>query len=162
MNMDEVYVSTSDSLKAADLQGREWPVTISAVARKDFDEGSKLVLSLHETPRTLVLNKTNAEAISAAYGKETNGWIGQRITVFPMRVSYQGRPVDGIRLRPAYNGAAQPQYQAPQTYQAPAPMLGGQPALPGAGNAGPLPPAGQPLPGGMPNDKIPFAPERRV
>jgi len=42
--VDVNTIYTSDTLKAADLQGREHTVTIASVESKEFDNGIKLVL----------------------------------------------------------------------------------------------------------------------
>lgn len=52
--------------------------------------------------KPLVCNATNAEAFSAMAGSEdTDRWIGLRVTLFQTQVrAKQGKPVQGIRVRP--------------------------------------------------------------
>lgn len=90
-------------LKAADLQGREYNLRIKSVIIEDVGDGdNKPVLYFEKTAKGVALNKTNAMAIAAAYGAETNAWIGQAVVVFPATTQFQGRTVDCIRLRPHY------------------------------------------------------------
>jgi hypothetical protein len=89
----------SEYLKAADLQGRQVTVKISRVEMKDIGEEVKPVLYLEGKDKGLVLNKTNANSISAAYGDETDEWIGQEIVLYETAVEFQGRRVQGIRCR---------------------------------------------------------------
>jgi hypothetical protein len=99
MNMDVNTVFSGDSLKAADLQGREIPVTIANVAMKKFDNGNKLVLHFEGKKKTLVCNKTNAKRISSMYGTNTDLWIGNEITLYTDQVEFQGDLVDAIRVK---------------------------------------------------------------
>ena len=47
----------------------------------------------------MVLNKTNGSIISEMYGPETNDWQGKMITIYSARVEFQGKLVDGIRVK---------------------------------------------------------------
>ena len=47
----------------------------------------------------MVLNKTNARTIGDVYGDDTDAWVGAPIEVFSMKVDFQGRMVDGLRIR---------------------------------------------------------------
>ena len=154
--MDINAAFPSQYLKAADLQGREVTVVMSRVVMEKVGQDQKPVLYFQGKERGVALNKTNSMTIASAYGTNTDGWGGHQVVLFPAWVDYQGKQVQAIRIRPAFSGAA----QAPQQ-----PMMGGQPAYVGAGNAGPLPPPTQPAPqqrGGHLDDDIPFAAEWRV
>ena len=97
MRLDEVY--HGDSLKAADLAGKDCRVTISGYEVVDFDEGKKIVLSFNKTDRTFVLNKTNGNTIADMYSQEMDNWIGKQITLFPTQTDFQGKAVACIRVR---------------------------------------------------------------
>jgi hypothetical protein len=90
MELSQVY--GGDSLKAADLQGREVPVVIANVQMKQFDDGNKLVISFQGKKKTLVCNKTNANRIAHMYGTNTDGWIGREDHLFADLVDFQGKP----------------------------------------------------------------------
>lgn len=155
-NINQVY--GGNSLKAADLQGREFTLTIATVVNKSFDDGAKLIITFREAQKAFVCNKTNAQHIGALYGPETDGWIGRQIVLFPTEVMFQGTLTPAIRVRGSY------QQMAPRQPAQPLPMINGQPGFVGAGQAGPLPPAQpqyQPPPVQQPaqrplDDDIPF------
>jgi hypothetical protein len=52
-------------------------------------------------PKRVVLNKGNALQMVAAYGDDTDHWIGQRITIWAENVMFQGRLVPGIKVQAA-------------------------------------------------------------
>jgi hypothetical protein len=69
----------SNYLRAADLQGRNVTVTIDRVAMEDIGGDHKPVLYFRGKEKGMVLNKTNGNNISAAYGDETDDWAdGER------------------------------------------------------------------------------------
>ena len=104
--MDIGTVFSGDSLKAADLQGKEPTVVVSHVQMKEFDDGNKLVLSFEGKKKTLVCNKTNANRIAFMYGNETNAWIGKPITLYEEMVDFQGKLTPAIRVRAIRQPAA--------------------------------------------------------
>jgi len=142
MNLDDIYTSAGNYLKAADLP-RDVVVTISGFDSTEFSEDdgykhNKLVLSFAGKDKSLVLNKTNAATIGEMLGKNVDAWVGQQITIGPDKTQFGGRLVDCIRVR----------YQRPEA--APAPQ-----------QAAPQPAPQPAAVGGVPNDfdqEIPFAP----
>lgn len=113
-------------LKAADLQGRTVTVAVSDCRMEDLGGEEKPVLYFQGKDRGMVLNKTNASAIVSAYGDDTGAWVGRPLDLFVARVSFQGRMVDGLRVRvpaPAPQPAPpiQPQHAASMAAQAPTP-----------------------------------------
>ncbi len=89
----------SDFLKAADLRGRSVQVTISYVEMKDIGGDHKPVVYFEGKDRGLVLNKTNAYAITQMYSAETNNWSGCPVTLYPTETDFQGKVVPCIRVR---------------------------------------------------------------
>lgn len=121
--MELSNVFGGDSLKAADLQGREIPVIIAEVQMKKFDNGNKLVISFEGKKKGLVCNKTNANRIAFAFGTNTDNWIGQEVILFTDMVDFQGKLVEAIRVRakkpapapqPARQSSADMGREAPQ------------------------------------------------
>jgi hypothetical protein len=49
----------------------------------------------------LVLNKTNATILQAAFGDDGDNWPGRQVEIWAENVSYQGKTVAGIRVAPA-------------------------------------------------------------
>jgi len=117
----------SDYLKAADLQGRPFRLTIKSIIIDKIGDDQKPVVYFNETEKGLVLNKTNANNISIIYSDETDMWIGKQIELYPATTDFQGRTVDCVRVR------------APQVQQTSAPtptqqhLGGGGEAYPGPG-----------------------------
>lgn len=77
-------------IRAADLDGRPYTLTISGVQMEDLerDDGSErsaATVTFKEAKRQLVLNRTNALCIAAMFGDDTDGWLGKRITLYPER-----------------------------------------------------------------------------
>jgi hypothetical protein len=85
----------SPYLKAADLQGRRVPVKISRVEMQEFTDEVKPVVYFEGKSKGLVLNKTNANTISAAYGDETEDWEGKETVLYEAEVEYQGGGCQG-------------------------------------------------------------------
>ena len=98
MRIDAAY--PSKYLKTADLQGRAVRVTIERFEIEEVGDGDrKPVLYFANKDRGIVLNRTNADTVSAAYGEETDEWIGQTIELYPDKTRFAGKMVDCIRVR---------------------------------------------------------------
>jgi arabinogalactan endo-1,4-beta-galactosidase len=139
MKMSEEF--PSKYLKAADLQGREVKVVMQNVEReiigKDQND-TKPVLYFKGKDKGVVLNKTNAGTISAAYGDDTDDWFDQPLILFSMMVDFQGKTGPAIRCRVP---TAKDNKPAPRK---PDPISSGPDDFPGdRSNA-------------MPSDEIPF------
>ena len=108
--ISEAFPSTY--VKAVDLKDRTVRVTMDRVVMEDVGGDHKPVLYFQGKERGLVLNKTNANNISQAYGDDTDGWQGGEIELFPTMVDFQGRTVAAVRVRVPPR-AAQPKRTAP-------------------------------------------------
>ena len=97
MNIDQEF--PSKFLKSADLQGEAVKVKIKEVKKETLGDDEKLALYFVGKSKGMILNKTNAYAIKAVYGPDTDEWIGQTIELFAMPVEFQGRMVEGLRVR---------------------------------------------------------------
>src|SRR5512139_697053 len=113
-------------LKVADLEGAEVTLTIKSYIIQEYEEQDKKtgqtytarkpVFSFEKTDKKWVCNKTNTNAIKAAYGDEMDDWIGKPITLFPAMVSFGSEMVEGIRVRVVKANAGTPKFvkeQAP-------------------------------------------------
>lgn len=101
MKFSEMY--PSKYLKAADLNGNAVKVIIERIELQDVvgqgkEQDYKYVLFFQGKQKGLVLNKTNARAITDAY-EDTEAWPGKELEVYPDRTSFQGNMVDCIRVR---------------------------------------------------------------
>ena len=117
--MDVNQAFPSNFLKAADLQNREIPVTIDRVDMETIGQDHKPVLYFQGKQKGIVLNKTNAMNIAAAYGSDTDGWTGEQVVLFSVWTDFQGKSVQAIRVRP---GQATP---PKQQQRKPAPQANG-------------------------------------
>lgn len=97
VNINTLYPSTY--LKAGDLQGKPVNVTIRAVVMEKIGSDIKPVLYFQGKEKGMVLNKTNGMTIAQAYGHDTEDWAGGAIVVFPAYVDFQGKQVEGLRVR---------------------------------------------------------------
>lgn len=94
----------SKYLKASDLNGRTKCVTVKEVLLEDLKgQGNradfKPLIMFQELGKGLIANKTNLLTIAAGLGDDTDGWSGKRIELFPSITSFQGKPVDCLRVR---------------------------------------------------------------
>lgn len=103
MNIYDVF--PSNYLRASDLNGRNFTLTIAEFAIESMGHGAeeeeKPVLTFEGAKKGLVLNKTNAMTIASLYGPDTDNWIGQRITLYPTNVRAFGKMQPAIRVRDA-------------------------------------------------------------
>ena len=150
-SISQTYKS-KDVLKVEDLQGREYPLTISATRLREFDDGNKVELAFSETEKTFVCNITNANTIADLHGDDTDHWVGRQITVFPTDTDFNGRRVPCIRIRPRVQQLQQ------QTQMANAPIQ--QPAQQQVANSdhpfAPQQPAQNQTVDPVLNDRVPF------
>ncbi len=129
--MDINTAFPSKFIKAADLKGQDVTVTIARFAMESVDDDGELkpVLYFQGHQRGLVLNKTNALAITDLYETETDAWSGQAITLFGTECQYGAKTVPCIRVRPfspaQQNG--QPPPLASPAASSPSPMTAATP-----------------------------------
>ena len=99
MNINDVYQSSSNFLKAEDLKGRRVDVVISKAETQEIGGVNKIVLSFDGKEKQLVCNITNARIIASLFeSSETGDWLGREITLRPDKTNFQGDLVDCIRV----------------------------------------------------------------
>jgi hypothetical protein len=96
-SINDLYPSTY--LKAADLKGKTVKAVIDRLEVEEVGDGNKPVLYFEGKDRGIVLNKTNALTLQEAYGDETDDWTGKGVELFSEKVAFEGRRVDGLRVR---------------------------------------------------------------
>lgn len=127
MNIEAAF--PSKYLKAADLQGKTVRVTIRTVLMEAIGQGNNAdqrpILYFQGKEKGLVLNKTNATTISTFYGPDTDDWTGRDLELFSVMTDYQGRPVEGLRVRiprlstgPTQQRQPEPPPATPESYGA--------------------------------------------
>jgi len=74
---------------------------ITAEQFKVFNSGEgKVVLNIAtaQGEKQLPLNKTNFDLICEFFGNDSDGWIGKAIILTTVKVSYNGKTVNSIRI----------------------------------------------------------------
>lgn len=79
--MDYEVLFPGRFLKGADLAGKETTATIKSIVGEEIDGKVKAIIAFEGAKKQFVCNRTNAEAIRLILGRETNAWIGKRITL---------------------------------------------------------------------------------
>lgn len=116
--MDINVVFPSKYISSSDLSGGEITVAIEHVAMETMADGKVVpVVYFQGGQKGLVLNKGNATGIGDMYGAETDAWPGKQLTLFVIWTEFQGKPVQGIRVR-----APQTQPLVPTPQGAPPPV----------------------------------------
>jgi hypothetical protein len=156
-NINEEF--PSKYLKSADLKGAAVKVKIRDVQVEQIGGDRKLIMYFAGKEKGMVLNKTNARTIGDVYGEDTDAWIDQPIEVFAMKVDFQGRMVDGLRVRVLPKKAGQQRKPAEDNgwtdSESPAPKEKAYAEASGRGA-----PRGGSIAEEL-DDEIPFAPEWR-
>lgn len=103
MNINDVYQSSSNFLRAVDLKGQTVPLIISEIGTHTFNEGkpdqkTQIILSFQGKEKKLGLNATNARTIGALLGENTDSWVGKEIKIYPTKTDFAGEMVDCIRI----------------------------------------------------------------
>lgn len=112
-------------LKSADLNGRDFTLTIAKVQKEvaKNQKGKQLAVVIYfeelksktiqlpdaitgkpeamiQEPKKLWCNKTNGRTIAKLHGKDVEGWTGKKITIYPTTTrGAAGATVDCIRVR---------------------------------------------------------------
>lgn len=86
--MDASLLHPSRFLKAAEFKGKDVTYTVRAVEIEELesDDGKKKtkgIMSFVETGKQLVINRTNSDCFKAMFGRETDNWVGKRVTFWP-------------------------------------------------------------------------------
>lgn len=86
--MDAGLLTPSKYIKAISFQGRDRTVTITGVKieeleREDGTKEARGLISIAETSKRWVLNVTNVKCLIALFGRETDRWLGKKVTLFP-------------------------------------------------------------------------------
>lgn len=88
VDFDELYPGRF--LKAGEFGGRDVNLTITRVQLDELEGNKgkqvKGVLTFRETPKELVLNRTNGECIKAMFGRRLADWVGKRVTLYPQKI----------------------------------------------------------------------------
>lgn len=114
LTLNDELLYPSLYVSASDLKGKDCTLTIIATNAQELvlvggaKSKRKLILTFKEAKKKMVCNVTNANTLVDLYGTKAEGFIGKRIIVYPTKASFQGKPVDAIRIRDKVPGAQAP------------------------------------------------------
>jgi hypothetical protein len=103
-NMNRNDLFPSKYFKASDLNGKPIDLVIKSAGLetlKNMQGGneSKLVLGFINQSKSLVINRTNYDAIADLYGDDTDAWNGKKIQLYPDKANVGGKSVAAVRVR---------------------------------------------------------------
>lgn len=98
-NVNDMF--PSKYLTAGDLKKKAHKLIMGGLEEAEVGDGKekKWLLQFKGKDKGLVLNKTNTNMIAEYYGPETDAWDGKEVIVYPTKTSFQGKPVDCIRVK---------------------------------------------------------------
>jgi hypothetical protein len=74
-------------LKSGELNGKDVTLTIDSIKLEEMEDQKgkrmKPIIAFRERKKEWVLNRTNAECLKAMWGRDTNDWLGKRVTLWP-------------------------------------------------------------------------------
>lgn len=96
------------------MNGKDLTLTVAGVVLEELEgdkkKETKGLVAFKETPKSLVLNKTNGLCIRAMFGRETNEWVGKRITFYPAAIDFGDADI-AIRVRGSPDLAADMEFE---------------------------------------------------
>jgi hypothetical protein len=103
MGLDYDELFPGRFIKSGEFKGRDVTLTISSIRVEDLpqDKGGdrgRGIIGFKETKKEWVLNRTNGECLKAMWGRDTDGWIGKRVTLFPSE--WSGEPCIRVKGSP--------------------------------------------------------------
>lgn len=86
--MDASLLHPSRFLKSAEFRGKDVTYTIRSIELEELEDEqgkkkTKGIVGFAETPKLLVINRTNSDCIKGMFGRETDNWVGKRVTFYP-------------------------------------------------------------------------------
>jgi hypothetical protein len=117
MKTSEVFPSRF--VKAADIGDKEITVSIAKVTIEEVGDDQKPVAFFKESPKGLVLNRTNWDRIAYIAGNDdSDSWPGMRVSLYTELVTFGGKTGPAVRVRPPSKQAAPQQRSVPQDQRA--------------------------------------------
>lgn len=91
--MDYELMFPGRFMKAVEFKGRDMTAEIEAIETEmmpDEKAGEKLkgIVAFKGVKKKWVLNRTNAMCLAELFGRNTDGWIGHKVTLYP--APYEG------------------------------------------------------------------------
>jgi hypothetical protein len=101
--MDAALLNQSNYIKSIEFKGRDVTLTIAGVKLEDLEDDKNVVkrkgvVYFVETKKGWIVNVTNTKALIAMFGRETDNWVGKKVTLFP-EANSQSESGFAIRVR---------------------------------------------------------------
>ncbi len=74
-------------------------VTVEEMPDQKKGKAMKAIISLRETKKQWLMNRTNGECVKAMFGRQTDDWIGKRVTLCVATITAFGEEQTAIRVR---------------------------------------------------------------
>jgi hypothetical protein len=71
---------------------------ITSVDYREFEGKDKAIIHTDYQAKAVVLNPTRAQVLVAAFGWESDNWIGKTIIIYPDITMFQGKKTDCVAL----------------------------------------------------------------
>lgn len=104
MDYDELFPGRF--LKSGEFKGRDVTLAIKGIRTEKLPQQNgadrvRGIIAFEGTDKELVLNRTNGEALKALFGRDTDKWVGKRVTFWPAPYtdSFTGEVGTAIRVR---------------------------------------------------------------
>ncbi|HXN96010.1 MAG TPA: hypothetical protein VN879_16010 [Candidatus Acidoferrales bacterium] len=106
---EEGYMKVKDMIESKYLRKEDFDedaiCTIKGLKLENLGKDDKVeerwIIYFREQAKGMVLNITSIRVLESAFGDESDNWVGKKVTVYvDPNVSFQGRVVGGLRLRP--------------------------------------------------------------
>src|SRR4051794_2275692 len=102
MSINTEKYTKSPFLKGNDIEaGERIEATIKTAEEVTFPSGDVVpVLSFFELDQQLTLNKTRVKKLVEMLGDDSDEWIGKKIAIYQIDVTYQGKSMPGVGVGP--------------------------------------------------------------
>lgn len=86
--MDAALLHPGRFIKSQEFKGEDVTYTIASITLEDFEDENKKVktkgtIAFKEITKLWIINRTNSDCLKGMWGKETDNWIGKRVTLYP-------------------------------------------------------------------------------
>lgn len=111
---------TSDMIQSKYLKKEDFPspqvLTIKNLSLEEVGKGdTRWVLWFNEKVKGLALNVTKIKLLEAAYGQESDDWLGKKVKLsLDPTVMFGTQQVGGIKLETPSSAKAAPAFQVPK------------------------------------------------
>jgi hypothetical protein len=108
MKMDTQAYTEGRFLRGQDVVHKPRVDIIDRVDEEHLKDGSgtttKKLVAYLKSGKAAVLNKGNIRTLQAAFGTDSDRWLGQKVRFVSERMMVSGRPVDALRVQTINNG----------------------------------------------------------